>query len=237
MPDETFLEAAISEEGLRQRFLDDLIQTNIPGCSGIYYDPAGKLVNDFVYRLAIQIGFDKDRAKSQVAGMRGLAQGEPYALVPSVLPLIGCVTSMPIFVAKDAFSGKLSAPEIHHCVSAHEGAHVRQMTQGYPYFATEMYRKSLKKGEIRPIVHRLIDEVHAHHQGLLRIGEFSVSVNWRDRVIHQFKTGIAGLYNAYIDSKSQDEKGFIEAVLDGVPHSPRLISTGQIKNYSKFTKI
>ena len=231
MPNSTNLETAIKNEELRQSFLDQLIREPIPGCSGIFYDPKGTIVDDFVHRLMVKIGFTKEKARMDVEGMREFMAGDPYALVPTSPLLLGCVTDMPIFVIRGAFSGVISAEELRHCLVSHEGTHVRQMTDGFPCIDMQKYRGSFKERKLRPIVHTLLSELDAHYASGLSIRGFAVRKEWELEIRRKIKSEIAGLYNAYIASRCEEERGFIKAALDYFPHEPNLFRTGKIEEY------
>ncbi|MFH1358655.1 MAG: hypothetical protein ABIH37_02080 [archaeon] len=216
------LEEAKIDESKRPRFLAELLSEPIPYCEGICYDPDGKLAKEWFEEQLRGLGASEEIA-SQVVNQPLMQRSFSNSIAgfPTASYLLGSGNKPPLFVGTRLFSKNYTEGEIRHLLREHEGTHFRQVAIGIPYFDTVQFRDAWIENKIRPITAHNIVELDANHQSLkaLQEGKYEVRINYGQRVLGHYLSGITSLYNLFTDSKSEEEMSFIRQTLKGVPHT------------------
>ena len=215
------LDEAIKTESLRPKFLAGLLPKNIPYCRNVVYDADGSKITNYIEDKLVSLGIKKDEATKIAEQTMSGKLNKRGAGLPLISYFIGSGIYSDLFVGPRIFTGEYNEKEISHHLLAHDGTHLRQTAIGFPYFNTNEFKDAWMKNEIRPLVVANIAELDANYQSLLRVqsGEFQVRDECMRKLFHNYKLGIASLYNLRHDSKSEKEKKFIDIMLKFAPHT------------------
>ena len=154
------LSDARTNASVRQRFLNALVKKDeIPGCSGVVYDHDGHTIIQYIQQQAElterALGLSGSR---QIIGedLEGFRGGNYDVKTPDILELSGQGKSVPIFVGRQFFESKecsyLTTPEMRAVLVFHEGEHVRQHREGFPYLSKQEIRESLENKTLDSLV-------------------------------------------------------------------------------------
>ena len=154
------LSDARRDSSVRQRFLNTLVKKDeIPGCAGIVYDHEGTQIIEYINQqiaIAQRLTNLKDSPESIGENLDSFKGGNYDVKTPEILQLSGQGRTVPIFVGKQFFESKefsyLSAPEMKAVLVFHEGEHVRQHRDGFPYLSKEEIQDSLEHKTLDPLV-------------------------------------------------------------------------------------
>jgi len=215
MVNDVSLDKAIADENSRQAYLNGISMGDIDICSGLVYDPEGKLRTEFPKTWMRDEGIGERVVEAFARGVVG-DRKDYYAGVGAIPMLIGRIRNMPLFVGKKLFDGFFSDGEIRHTLRTHEVRHIQQQVKGFEYFDNTEFIKDYVSKRITPKAFVNMTELDSNTYSLRNLSGYEIRKPYVQGIVERANRDFVSLENGMLNGLNETEKRYVGPLLDAV---------------------